>query len=360
MKKALNVDEATGRQIEQELRVSEERLRAIFNSEPECVKVVDLSGRVLDMNAAGLAMLEADSLEQIRGARVADFVHPDDVANVEALFDRAAAGEPGVLTFRIRTLRRTERWAESHASPLRAGTNHVNAVLAVTHDVTERRRAREERDLYAQAMRSMNVGLIILQLEHDVNGPSFRFVAANEAGLRATRTTEEQLIGSTIAERFPAFNDTALINRAVDALRTGTASLIGDFAYGDARVPPSVFHIALAPISDTNLAVTFQDVTEQRHLEEQLRQSQKMEAVGRLAGGIAHDFNNLLTVIIGYLQAGLATAASGELRSDLEQAQAAAERAARLTRQLLAFSRRQVLQPRVVDVDALLGELHTM
>src|SRR5687767_13159669 len=198
------VGEGERLRIERELRVSEERLRAIFNSEPECVKVVDLSGRVLDMNAAGLAMLEADSLEQIRGARVADFVHPDDVANVEALFDRAAAGEPGVLTFRIRTLRRTERWAESHASPLRAGTNHVNAVLAVTHDVTERRRAREERDLYAQAMRAMNVGLIIMRLEPGGRGPTLRVIAANEAALRLTRMREDELVGRTVAECFPA------------------------------------------------------------------------------------------------------------------------------------------------------------
>jgi len=95
------------------------------------------------------------------------------------------------------------------------------------------------------------------------------------------------------------------------------------------------------------------DITQRVHLEDQLRQAQKMEAVGRLAGGIAHDFNNLLTAIIGYSDLALADSRLGEwLRSYVDEIHQAAVRAAALTRQLLAFSRRQVLQPRVLDLNA--------
>src|SRR5687768_13438807 len=131
--------------IERDLRVSEDRLRAIFNSEPECVKVVDRSGHVLEMNAAGLAMLEADSIAQVRGSSVSRFIHPEDIAAVRGLFERALAGHRATLTFRIITLKGRERWAESHASPLRAGTDRIDAVMAVTHDITDRRKATEER-----------------------------------------------------------------------------------------------------------------------------------------------------------------------------------------------------------------------
>jgi PAS domain S-box-containing protein len=103
------------------------------------------------------------------------------------------------------------------------------------------------------------------------------------------------------------------------------------------------------------------DVTEQRALEEQLRQSQKMEAVGRLAGGLAHDFNNLLTVIKGYSRMVLEDLRPGEkIRANVEHIDSAAERAAALTRHLLAFSRKQVLQPRVIDLNVLVTNLDKM
>jgi PAS domain S-box-containing protein len=101
---------------------------------------------------------------------------------------------------------------------------------------------------------------------------------------------------------------------------------------------------------------------ERRSLEDQLRQAQKMEAVGRLAGGIAHDFNNLLTAIGGYGQLALASLSGDEarVRRQLEELLRAADRAAALTRQLLAFSRKQVLQPRLLDLNAVVGEVESM
>jgi PAS domain S-box-containing protein len=104
-----------------------------------------------------------------------------------------------------------------------------------------------------------------------------------------------------------------------------------------------------------------EDVTERRRLEEQLRQAQKMEAVGRLASGVAHDFNNLLTIIIGYsdLLFERVSARDG-MRPPVEEIKKAAERAASLTRQLLAFSRKQVLQPRILDLKSLLTNVDEM
>jgi two-component system cell cycle sensor histidine kinase/response regulator CckA len=103
------------------------------------------------------------------------------------------------------------------------------------------------------------------------------------------------------------------------------------------------------------------DITGRRHLEDQLRQAQKMEAVGMLAGGVAHDFNNLLTIITGYSQLILNTLGPEDSnRHSVEQIMKAGERAATLTKQLLAFSRRQVLQPKVLDLNKLVGGLGAM
>ncbi len=105
----------------------------------------------------------------------------------------------------------------------------------------------------------------------------------------------------------------------------------------------------------------FRDVTAQKRLEEQLRQSQKMEAIGQLAGGVAHDFNNILTVIHGHaslLQAG--GSLTGVSARSAQQISQAAERAASLTRQLLAFSRRQVIQPRRLDMNEVVANMTKM
>jgi PAS domain S-box-containing protein len=108
--------------------------------------------------------------------------------------------------------------------------------------------------------------------------------------------------------------------------------------------------------------VMVEDLTERMELEEQLRHSQRMEAVGQLAGGVAHDFNNLLTIIAGRTRFALRELAGTQdpLRADLEEVAAAAERASALTSQLLAFSRRQVLQPRVIDVNLVVTEMERM
>ena len=100
------------------------------------------------------------------------------------------------------------------------------------------------------------------------------------------------------------------------------------------------------------IVVNARDITERRRLEEQLRHSQKMEALGQLAGGVSHDFTNLLTAILGYCELALADLQPDDpVRHDLEEIHSAGERAASLTRQLLAFARRQVLQPQIVDVN---------
>jgi two-component system cell cycle sensor histidine kinase/response regulator CckA len=101
-------------------------------------------------------------------------------------------------------------------------------------------------------------------------------------------------------------------------------------------------------------------VAQSERAEERLRQSQKMEAIGSLAGGVAHDFNNLLSVILGYAELVLGELPDGPLRSDIQEIHRAGERARELTRQLLAFSRRQILEPRVVDLNAIVHGMEKM
>jgi signal transduction histidine kinase len=115
------------------------------------------------------------------------------------------------------------------------------------------------------------------------------------------------------------------------------------------------------PLPEGRMLGTARDVTERLALEQQLRQAQKMEAVGRLAGGVAHDFNNLLTAIFGYADFAMEELpATSSAREDIEEIRKAALRASTLTRQLLAFSRQQVLEPVVLNMNELVGDLNKM
>jgi PAS domain S-box-containing protein len=122
--------------------------------------------------------------------------------------------------------------------------------------------------------------------------------------------------------------------------------------------------ICKALVDDSGVAglvVNSRDISERRQLEEQLRQSQKMEAVGRLAGGVAHDFNNLLTAISGYSELMLRRLRHGDpLRHNAEEINKAGTRAASLTSQLLAFSRKQVMQPKVLDLNMIVADMDKM
>jgi two-component system, cell cycle sensor histidine kinase and response regulator CckA len=176
--------------------------------------------------------------------------------------------------------------------------------------------------------------------------------------------TAEDLFDKTPLDQVHPEDLERVTKASAEALRTGTGSNLEyrmRHKNGMWRtVESSTSTIAKAGQVE-KLVIVNRDVTERKRLEEQFRQAQKMEAVGRLSGGVAHDFNNLLGVIIGYgevVQEG--TAAESPLRSCVEEMLKASHRASSLTRQLLAFSRQQVLDPRVLDLNAVVNDMEKM
>jgi PAS domain S-box-containing protein len=206
---------------------------------------------------------------------------------------------------------------------------------------------------FAKAFNANPSGMAITTLDGQV-------VDVNEAFLRALGYTREEALGRTTVELglWPSAGERT---RAIKAAQTlGRVHPIEIEGLTKEKAKRTLLYAAELVELDgaPHVLVLTTDITERRLLEEQLRQAVKMEAVGRLAGGIAHDFNNLLTAIIGsadLLLEDLDPASSA--RGDVAEIRRAGERAAQLTRQLLAFSRKQPLTPRVIDVNALVADM---
>lgn len=142
---------------------SEDRLRSILESEPECVKVVSLDGHLLDMNPAGLRMIQADNLQQVRGFFVSNLVHPEDQAAFQDLHQRVCQGETGQLDFRMNGLRGNELWLETHSTPLRETDGTITSVISVTRDITARKLAEQERLRVESVLRASEATMAVAQ-----------------------------------------------------------------------------------------------------------------------------------------------------------------------------------------------------
>ncbi len=258
---------------------------------------------------------------------------------------------------------RTGGWAELTAYPLLAPDGEVLGVIEHIKDITKQKRAedalRREHAFSSAIVETIGALVVVLDIEG-------RIVLFNRACEQATGYTCEETRGKP-------FWNLLLLAEEADAVRQVFAQLkAGHFPnryenhWVSKRGERRLIAWSNTALLDDQGAVEYVigtgiDITERRALEGQLRQAQKMEAIGRLAGGVAHDFNNLLTAICGYTELALTALSSRDpLALDLHEVRRAAQRAAALVRQLLAFSRRQVLQPTVLDLNAIITAMERM
>jgi PAS domain S-box-containing protein len=226
-------------------------------------------------------------------------------------------------------------------APVLAAT--VRAMLRVRQAEQEARRAREhlERNL-ASVIDAFFV------VDHEGR---FTFVNPNAAADFGRASGE--LLGQRVRDVLPGFAETGFFAALEQVRGSGVPVSLEDYSPADGRW----LEMRISPTPD-GTAVAYRDVTARRETEEQLRQAQKMQAVGQLAGGMAHELNNMLAASIGFDSFALRSLPPGhEARADIEQSLKAQERAARVVQQVLSFSRRQMLQPQVVDANVVVGEV---
>ena len=198
------------------------------------------------------------------------------------------------------------------------------------------------------------VGLSVWRLEDRDDLGSWRLISTNPAGADTLGVDPGDALGKRMDEACPHMLATDLPRQYREVLLSGEGRDLGDVRYGD-----GVFAVKVYPVPGDCVGVATENITERRRLESRLLQTQKMEALGRLAGGVAHDFNNALGVIQGYTEL-LMREAGGSQLAKLAEILKAAQHATGLTRQLLAFSRSQSVHPKVLDLNSLLSHLEKM
>ena len=333
-------------------RLSEARFRALADHAPDMITECDAAGRFVYANPIALAGSKLTSIDALGRERVGVWMHPEDVEGVVQRFrELVANGGSSRTSYRTLDARGALGWLESTAARFIDADGQIR-IVSVTRDMTRQRQTEDALRESEARYRMLTESAPDMIAEQDGAG---RIVYANQRTLDflGYALAELQALGyrewthpddfETVARVFHEVIELGRPARVTHRVRRKD----GSYAWVATSVAA---HRNLR--GETHLIEQSRDLTEELSLQEQLRQSQKMDAIGRLAGGVAHDFNNLLTVIGGYagvLETSLAPGATADAAREISEA---TERAAALTRQLLLLSRRQLAQSAVVDLNA--------
>ena len=352
------------RQAEAARRESEERLQTLIQSSPDAICFKDGAGRWLIANTSYLARF------QMQG--------PEYQGKTDS--DLARRAPPELRTALLHCQQTDEdAWRQIQPShfeetiPQPGGSSQVfdvakvplfnpdgsrKGLIVVAHDITERQRAEAQIRRLATVVEQATEAVIMTDMLGAV-------IYVNPAFERMSGYLYPTVLGRN-PRCLKSGRQDAEFYRAMWAALSAGQSWSGRMT--NRRKDGALYEVetVIAPIHDDAGRPTFfvsseRDVTRETQLESQFQQSQKMETIGRLAGGVAHDFNNLLQAILGFVELLMAhTPASDNRHDDLLQVQRAAERAAELTRQLLAFSRKQMIEPRILNLNATIADMEKM
>jgi len=358
---AIVVDVTDQRKAERAVRATDERFKFVAKATNDVIWDWDLRTNSLTWNDAVETVFghkQTKIYPEIQWWR--DHLHPDDrdrvVAGVQAVLD--AGGTSWTDQYRYQRADGTYANVMDRGYIARDNAGVPQRMIGAMTDITEKSRSEAAIRFQAQLLNAVQQAVV-------ATDPDGIVIFWNKFAEKLYGWAAEEAVGKQIEELTPS---PFLRDHAAEIVERGAAgeSWTGEFLVQGKSGKPFPALLTTSPVRDQRGSVLGYvrvsiDLTERRNLEEQFRQSQKMDAVGRLAGGIAHDFNNLLTVIRLNTEIIIDGFDPTDPRSeDVKQIRIAAERASSLTRQLLAFSRKQILQPRVLDLNSVVASVEPM
>jgi two-component system, cell cycle sensor histidine kinase and response regulator CckA len=348
--------------IRRQLLEREQLFRLIGENAADLIAVVDMDGNRI-YNSVSYERALGYTLAELKNSSGFQQIHPEDRAQVqEAGAEARRTGKGKTLEYRMLHKDGSWRVLESTSSVILSAKGVPEKLVIVSRDVSDRRQAIEALRQSESSFRSLVEGAPYGIYRAATDGQFLRVNPALERMLKYTDSGE--LIQKNL--RADVFRNSSDFDRLVELL--GSEGEFKDVEVEWKRkdnksitVRCSGRHLNESLQAASVFEVFAEDVTERRALEKQLSMAAKMEAVGRLSGGIAHDFNNLLGVIIGYSQVlRRKLDPNSPLKEHAEEVEKAANRAVSLTRQLLAFSRQQILTLAVVDLNTLVSDMQKM
>jgi len=354
------------KRAEEALRKSEKKWRSYVQNAPFGVFITDVDGRYVEVNPAACE-ITGYSEEELLTMSIPDLMPPgseqENLSHFQRLRDTGFSGGTVGLLHRNGQVR---RWSVS------AVKLAENRFLGFAEDVTERELVAESLRQSEERFRAANEAsldaLLLLRSERDETGEisDFIFVDVNRRTEEMLRMRRDQLLGKRLCETLPVNREAGFFEKYKRVVDTG-APLEEEFFLPEAHVPAVWYYHQVVKVHD-GVFICHRDISDRKRaeaehekLQTQLRQAQKMEAVGRLAGGVAHDFNNMLGIIIGHADMVLEEMGADQpFYADLVEIRKAGVRSADLTRQLLAFARKQTVAPRVIDLNKTVGGMLKM
>jgi|GEM_PF-871682 len=349
------------KRVEEALVSEQQQIATLTDNLPGIAAHVDRELRYL---YASRGHEEAYGLDpqQIVGRRMDEILGTDRFADVARYVARALAGEHVSWEKPVQMASGQLGWHWTTYIPERQSDGAVAGFYILEVDITAQHRAEED---YRTLVQTMPDGFALHEIIVDEAGApvDYRFLAVNPAFERMTDLTAAEVVGKTVREVLPNTEQ-----EWID--RYGQVALTGEPAEFELYAQEFRRHYAVSAFraAPGQFACFFTDITERKNAEaeharmhDQLVQAQKMETVGRLAGGVAHDFNNMLAAILMRAELGLMQVEDGTpMHRHLSEIQKTAQRSADLTRQLLGFARKQTIDPKVLDINSMVGGMSTM
>jgi two-component system, cell cycle sensor histidine kinase and response regulator CckA len=339
------------KRVEKELLESEERFRMFIESAPEAI-FVQSRGCFVYLNPAMLWLLRASTPEELLGKNFMDQIAPEyHEAINERIRRQRETGQP-VPTMEQEYLRLDGLRVPVETTAVAIRFQNQDAHLVFIRDITERKKAEKQLRNLSRVVEQSPASVLITDLQGNIEYINPKFTEVTGYSLEEVRGQNPRILksGETPPEEYRKLWKTITAGGEWRGVLHNKRKN-GTFFWERASISP--VRNTLGEI--TNFIAVKEDITNQKSLEDQFRQAQKMEAVGQLAGGISHDFNNILTAVIGYAHMlKMKLKDDQKLESYADHILSVSERAANLTQSLLAFSRKQIMNPKPTDLNGII------